>query len=1193
MAEPASDTIELPEITVSNSAPSPDGDLSGSYMGHAEQMSANAEIAAFRERMRARQSGKPDAAAPSGPAIPATQNVDAKGILKTVAGGAGRAAADIGGGIMEGAPALAGGITDAFRNAASGLNDVGSWLNTNVADLKVDVPSTGSDTLDAILKPFLNPLETAASLGKLPEQKTVTGNVIREGARFLTGFVPALGAMRGAGVAEVPAIIAAGAASDFATDDPNAGGVANLVQTVPALKNPVSEYLATDPNSPEALNRLRHAIEGAGFGAMSEGVLRGIRALAQSRKAVATADQAQRAIGDAAERSTQWLGDPAAASVIVVQGPAAKQSAARIASAVRATETGVPDDVAARGIEQSAKRSAAPPAKTNAPEVYVNFARINAPEDVQTTIRDMANAFKGEIDEARRGVQTRAMTEDLASNLNMSVEDLLARRQGQPLNAEEALAARRLWATSAEKLLQSAQLAAGGGDAELYNFRRMMAIHHAIQSEVIAARTETARALQSWSIPAGSGGQEKARAIQQMLDVTGGAEVSRELAARVATLAGQGVAPGALAEMVKRGWMATTMDMVKESYTLGLLWSPSTHLANVASNLIVAFGQVYERAVARGIGDVLGSAVDNRVVDGEALAMTYGMISSFKDAFRLGARAMRLDQVDTVVSKVDARANAISSQAVAQARGLTTVEAQAFAETPMGRGIDFIGTATRIPGNVLSAEDEFFKTIAFRGEVHAQSLRMASQEGRSGPDLWRRMAEIANDPPESIRLAAADAALYSTFQNKTGWFGEAMMSLRSSGTLNPTFLVLPFIKTPTNIMRYAFERTPLAPLVGQWRADIAAGGARRDLALARMATGTMIMSVAMDYAASGLITGAGPADPGKKEALLRTGWQPNSIAIDGKYYSYNRADPVGMLLGFAATAAEKLKEKDHAPEDFDTWEEITAAAIGVVSASVVNKSYFQGVSNVMSAVQGAEKGSVAAARLIDRTTGSLVPFSSASNTLRRFIDPVTREVNSPWDAIESRIAGLAASLPPSRNVWGEERKPQDIYGRVFDAVSPAAVTATRDSPADAEIARLGMSLKRIEKKGQFGKADVDFRQFPHVYDEYVRLSGNELKHPAWGLGAKDLIDAVVSGKHPLSDVYRLYSDGEFGGKAGFIKNTVDDFRKLAQQQIMAEPQRWPEFAAMVRDHSATRALKRAPLDPAVTGGPLPAGTFQP
>lgn len=1171
-------------------SPDPADDLSGPYMQHAQAQTTSATIEAFRQRMRQRatQMGAGEAAAAQQATPPATAGSELlhtkEGFpfyapISSAATAAGAVVGDVARGFTEAPTAIAGGLTDAARNSASALNNLGNWLNENVADLRVDIPSTGNETADAILRPFLDPTEGLAKLPKVKKQQTVTGDVIREGARFVAGFVPALRALKAGGASTVPAALGAGAISDFATQDPNAPNISNLIESVPALKNPVTEFLAADPDDSEALNRLRQAVEGVGMGALAEGVVHGVRALARSRRAQpeAVAQQAAQDAAQQAERDFLWLGSPDQPLVVKRQ----PSTTAKLATAMQQTKTGVPDDIAAKGLTKAAGQDG---------EVYINFGRISQPDDVKKTIRDMASAFKGEIDEARRGVQSNTETQRLANLIGMTPEDLLVRRKGQPFNAEEALAARRLWNTSAEKLTQAAERASSpnAGAVDLYNFRRMMAVHHAIQSEVIAARTETARALQSWAIPAGSGGMEKARMVEQLLEQTGGSAVSQELARRIAALSAEGAPAGALANAVRVGWGATSMDMVRESFILGLLWSPSTHIVNSASNLTVALQQIYERAAGRMVGDVLGSAVDARIVDGEALAMTYGMISSFKDAFRLAGRAVVTGETGTSISKIDTpRQRAISSEAIARERGLNTIEAQQFTETATGRFVDFVGETVRVPGRLLGAEDEFFKTTAYRMESHAQALRKATQEGLTGPERFRRMAELVNEPSETMRISAVDAALYNTFQNRTGRFGEGLMKLRgdaTGGSFNPTFAILPFIKTPTNILRYAFERTPLAPLVRQWRDDIAAGGARRDLALARMATGTAIISVALDFASSGLITGAGPKDAGKREALMRTGWQPNSIYVGGKYYSFNRADPMGMLLGFAGTVAEKMKESDSAPEDFDSWEEIIGAGIATVSASVVDKTYFTGVAQVIRAIEGAETGPNATARWLDRQTGAMMPFTTLANTMKRFADPVTREVNSPWDGIQSRIIGLSDSLPPSRDLWGRERSTDEVYGRTFDIISPAAVRARKESPIDDEMVALDMGQRRIAKRGAFAGADVDFRSWPQVYDEYVRLAGNDLRHPVYGLGAMDYLNEVVTGQHYMSGVYQLYSDGPEGGKAQFIKNTIADYRRLAQESIMSDAQ-FADFRAHVEGRRETRRQERFQLSPDIMQPP--------
>lgn len=69
--------------------------------------------------------------------------------------------------------------------------------------------------------------------------------------------------------------------------------------------------------------------------------------------------------------------------------------------------------------------------------------------------------------------------------------------------------------------MELAKLASTGGQEEMFVFRRMMAVHNMIQQQVIGIRTETARALQQWSIPAGGDG-EKLRQLKFAIEANGG-----------------------------------------------------------------------------------------------------------------------------------------------------------------------------------------------------------------------------------------------------------------------------------------------------------------------------------------------------------------------------------------------------------------------------------------------------------------------------------------------------------------------------------------------------------------------------------------------------------------------------------------------------------------------------------------------
>ena len=159
-------------------------------------------------------------------------------------------------------------------------------------------------------------------------------------------------------------------------------------------------------------------------------------------------------------------------------------------------------------------------------------------------------------------------------------------------------------------------------------------------------------------------------------------------------------------------------------------------------------------------------------------------------------------------------------------------------------------------------------------ELHAQAYRQAFNEGLRDEAAAKRVLEIINDPPENIRMAAVDASRYQTFTNSlketriksVGEIGQAGESFRRKERTGPyARIIIPFVRTPTNIMSYTFERTPLAFLSKSIREELSAGGARRDLALGKIAAGSMIMAVAADLALSGQVTGAGPADPKLKK----------------------------------------------------------------------------------------------------------------------------------------------------------------------------------------------------------------------------------------------------------------------------------------------------------------------------------------
>ena len=1148
-----------------------EGGLDNLAIPYAQQLDRERGAAALDAvRARVQQEGggvSPDAGAEAGatPAVSGAAPADQPGLARRVAGGAAAVAGDVGRGLIESPGQAVAGVAAGVNETLESIDHLLDWLDRNTGF----VLSAGAD-LSGLEPPELPE-------GAAPD--SITGGLVRGFAQFMVGWLGPGKFFKAGKQANTGRRImqdaVRGSVADMAAFDEQESRLADLWQEMGLPDNVLTGYLAADPDDGEAEAKLKQAIEGAGIGVAVDGLVAGIRLVRAVRR--------ERGAGQAIEGAGIGVAvDGLVAGIRLVRAVRRERGAGGDLMAEQAERWGrlsdedigvllgeKPDAPLVRvgdRLEQSAE-AVAEGMPAGGREIFINQARINTPEDVKAVLVRTAEAFADDIDEARRGVRSHEVTQQVADNLGMSVADVLARRNGQPFNAEEAVAARRVWAATAAQLLAAAERATGpnAGSVDLYAFRRALAVHHAVQSQVLGARAETARALNAWAIPAG-GNTEAARQVQLALDAYGGAGDAQDLARRLTILAKNGGDAGAIFRFTEKAAMARTADVVRAVWINGLLSSPKTHAVNILSNTGVALQQIVERAGARGIANMDEAfGGPGGVTPGEAIAMAHGLIGSLGDAFRLAAKALRTG-VATGPTKIELPARNLSAE----------VEASFGA----GRFGHFVGATVNAPGRLLMAEDEFFKTIGYRMEVRAQAVRQATGEGLEGDALRGRIAELVADPPENIRLSAADAALYNTFTNSLGRPGQLALKLRES--VWGGWLAVPFLRTPANIVRYSFERTPFAPLVGQWRADIAAGGARRQIALARVATGSAVMAMALDWAASGQVTGRRP--PGAEgENWDRLGIQEYSIRVGDQWYSFNRADPFGITMGFAADVQSMIRRGEIADDDADEWQELTAMAIAAVGQVTLNKTWMQGFADLVEVASDPERHSES---YVTDLVASFVPFSSLMRTVETAVDPTRRDVNSPWEAIESRMAVLSERLTPRRDLWGETIVIESDQGRFHDFFSPIAARTMEDSPIDRELLRIGYYPGRINKRtswsaGSAGAVTVDFTRWPEVYGEYVRLAGNGA-NPAWGgLGARDFLDQVVTGNSAFSPLYELRTDGPDGGKADFVRETIQTARANARRAIWNDP-RFGDFRGYVEELQAQAA---GTWDPALLGAP--------
>jgi DNA uptake protein ComE-like DNA-binding protein len=1002
-------------------------------------------------------------------------------------------AKDIGRGILEIPAQVTGGIADAVEE-----------ISTSVKSL---FTSLGAPALAPLFDPQMG---VASFIPSTKEAASVTGGLIRGVAQFLTGFLPASKAV-GVATKGAPFItsMVAGAVADAAVFDPHEDRLSNLIEAQPELQNPVSEFLAAQPDDTEAEGRFKNAIEGLGLGVLSDGLFfaaKGIRANRARKLAQGAADAEQEAI----ERLA------ATGEAPKVEGEAKIEPDAEFK----------PFDETDEPVFKVGSKKAGEERALN-----INTAKLETADDVKELIERVGEKFSKDINEARREVITNEETEKLAADLGMTVDTLLKRRKGEAFNAEQALAARKILVASGENLVELAKAASAGADVDLIKFRKAMANHHAIQLQVSGATAEAGRALQSFRIAAKSE-EAQARAIKEALEAGGGVKTSRDLADKLLQLEH----PHQINTFIKQSAGAKTKDIVFEAWINGLLSSPATHMVNVLGNSITAAWSVAERKVA----SLIGAGLDvQSIPEGEATASLFGMVQGAKDGMRLSWKALKTGEPADVVTKIET-----------QGHKALTGENLGLSGTA-GRFADFMGETVRIPGRLLTASDEFFKSVGYRMELHSQAFRQASGEGLQGDDLAKRITEIVENPPENLHLASVDAARYQTFTKPLEEGGKALQDLVKK--IPGARVIVPFVRTPVNIMKYAGERTILAPLAKNVRAEVAAGGARRDLALAKIATGSMVMAASADYTLSGQLTGGGPQNPAMRNLLRTTGWQPYSIKVGDTYYSYSRLDPIGALIGMSADIAEIVGQTTEA----DALD-VTTAAVVATAQNVTSKTYMRGVSeffDVMSSVSpDPDKRNKRAQRWVERLAGSAVPAGVAQ--AERLMSPGLEATQGILEKLRSRIPGYSEGLPPRRNIFGE---PIVLSGGLGpDIMSPIYTSTDKKDPIADEIVKQQTLLRM--PRNMIGRVELDTRQ----YDKYIRFYAGEnnrfVKMPL-----KTKLRELFS-----TSMYQNATAGQEGGKSTLIKAVFEAYRNAAQGAMMEED---PRLFMEIQDIKRNKAIK--------------------
>lgn len=1016
--------------------------------------------------------------------------------------------------------------------------------DTDFFDVAGDVALAPFRGIEGMLNGVYN-LADMATFDVLPDwdtrflgtSKTTAGSLVEGISQFASGFVPIFGlAGRVGALAKAGTItkgVVAGAVTDFSAFNGQEERLSNLIQQYPELQNPVTAFLAHDADESEVEGRIKNVLEGLILeGAIGGSValfMKSLRALKAGKKVRdidgGGPDEVNKATADVLE-GDDLLRDIGEVKEIEPKikevGEVEKRKEIEEPSP-QTVESKIETDPEWKEWTEAVMRGEKP-----------TTPRLEVTSDIDSAYTILTEKYKKnpKLQEKFKDKPIDFFDDELNSIMEMASKTIKDQREIRIANE----VFKDVLTDSTERLmravedfentesLQAEALLRGqlSEVVEIYDYYRQMGKETALTLAMRRRKRPISRkvgletsemqntALVKEFINNQSGGMSPKKAVKLIREMYDPNNVENTISK--------------LLGVAKKAQGKSLLDMTTEYWVNSILSGPRTQAINALGNALTqALGTIEMTTGAVLTGNMpLAKAALASWADwnmwGEAFGSAFKTLFTGKEVLDIGSR--------TVESQTQAIGKAIDVELFGT--GSKSIDRNA---------INLLGTVVNLPARGLLTGDELFKQLAFRraarlkagmeainagitdskeitkyvenklskivttsGQVMSQEsliregTKQADELGLKGAQFAEKRADHIkkyvddNFDPEASNLAAyaLDEAKYFTHTRELeeGTLGKQVQNL----TKNFAFarFVLPFVRTPSNLLSFALERTPLSASfripgtnkrlnVPGLRAEAEAlqkGLASEDPVIKAAAQGKVVTS----FATAGIfydmvfnnntvlpvITGGGPKDERQKKILEETGWRPYSIKIDGTYYSYQRLDPIATLLGVSADMSELMKENMEANER--DLEHVGIAIATALSRNVANKSYLSGIQMWADALKDPERFGE---RLGRNYSSSFVP--NILSQMQDYDKQSMREVRDIADAVLKKLPNGRDMLDPKRNILGEEKIID--YGSL-GFVNPVATSAEKEDAVLQEMAELRYAFRQPSSKLVDGNVDL-------------------------------------------------------------------------------------------------------------------------
>lgn len=1016
--------------------------------------------------------------------------------------------------------------------------------------------------------------------------------------------------------------IAKGAMASAVVMDPHEERLSNLIQEFPALENPVSDYLAARPDDSNAEGRFKNALEGAGLDVALTGVFAlGLKAIKYARsgdqeaaKAVVEelaqpqvvetvsaaekprvrvkANSAETPPADMMAAVEHDLGDSISEPVrsqpnaVLTQTAKLPQDAEKL---VTIEPEGISDDqlkAILRGTEfdllateQAGSRlDAVAQGYKFAPENSIPWQKLQTPEDVSTLIANTTNVLRSEADIKKGGAilsdaKVERQVRNIAKFFNEAPDEVVgmiskagdaATDMVKQMEAGYLLSNRMfLDAWDVTNKIRWGNLTEFGGDAQaaMQEARRRLQVAFEVYSSAQSMRSAAGRSMRRMRSEFGV----RPDLVQQLQTLD-----DDKLLKLMDSTGGD---PKKIKELSTPGLLRRVLDEAQFSMRNGLLWLYPTHIVNITGNVYMQAARPLEKAIGAAFLSPFKKTA-NPILR-QATKEFYYTAAAIHDGWAAGWEAFmkgdsRLDpHASDWLDTNDAAMTAHQPLSMPTFRPFNSVE-NLWHNLHVS---SLYRNATGLPTRMLGAQDEFFKTLRYRAVVQARAamegMELGFRAGELKDFVEDRLKKAFDTEGRAVDREALHEAQTSTYNQELlpNTIGSAVRNARAQ--VPALGLVLPYVKTPVNVLRYSWKYTPgLNLLQGEYRKMLRglAGPEQQAQAVGQMALGSLFMMSATMFASNGVITGAGPTDRKLKQQMVEQGWKPYAFHwknADGTatFLPYSRFDPLGMVMGMAADLYA-YKQAGGADEDYA---EAAAATTIALAQNFSERTFLLNANQLIRALSEPDPNMNT---FLGNMAAATIPASSA---LRGYAnsDPYLREARGIVDRALKDIPGYSDNLPPRRDVFGEP-----LLRRI------GLTTSYDPDVVEAEHNRMiletgeGLSVPGPTHNG-VDLRDVTLSDGRNAYDRYQELAANPF--PGAGLTLKVALKRLIE-----SEAYQMLPDGEAGVRGTRLNafaGVVQDYRAAGYKKLLKE---YPEVGRLTRRKQAEAAGQ---LKENITGTP--------